>query len=321
MAVRPFQVSPVQTAITISFRNDRLKLIADNVMPRVMVGASRFKWNYLPPAQAFTVPRTEVGRRGRLERVEFTGEERTDEIRDYGLEDSIPNQDITDAQAMRAQGLGSFDPLNTATELLTDLILIDREARVAAVAQDPNNYPAGNRIVLSGSDQLSHPDCDVIGTLKASFDKPLIFRPNTMTMGRQCWGGLSSHPQLVNAVKGNVSSKGIITPDQFVELFRGEGLTQLNIGEAFINTARPGQVPSLTRVWGKHISLTYINPVARPEYGATWGMTAQWGTRVAGSWEDKNVGLDGGMIVRVGERVKEIVTAPEAGYLIQNAVE
>lgn len=320
MVNRPFPVNPVHTAISISYRNPRLTLIADEVLPRVMVGASKFSWTFLPVEQAFSVPRTEVGRLGRVERVEFRGQEREGGTRDFALEDAIPFDDIRDAEAMRANGLGTFDPVTIAVEWLTDLILVDREVRAAATLQDPNNYAPNNRIALSGDNQLSHPDCDVIGTLKAAFDKTLIFRPNTMTMGREVWSALSSNPQLVNAVKGNVSSKGIIKPDEFVSLFEGEGLKKLNIGEAFINTARKGQTPVLSRVWGNSISLTYINPAARPEQGATFGFTAQWQTRLAGSWEDKNVGMRGGTVVRVGESVKEIVCAPEAGYIIQNPV-
>lgn len=188
------------------------------------------------------------------------------------------------------------------------------------MVQNPANYAPDKRLALSGSDRFSDPASDIIGTLKAAFNSTLVFRPNTVTMGREAWSGISSHPQLVNAVKGNVTSKGIISPAEFVELFAGEGLKKLNIGEAFINTSRRGQAPSLSRVWGKSISLTYINPSARPEQSATFGMTAQYGTRVAGSYEDKNIGLDGGLVVRVGERVREVITAPDAGFLIQNAV-
>lgn len=320
MVSRPFVVTPTQTAIAINYRNDRLSLVADRFLPRVQVGSSRFKWAWLPPAQAFTVPETQVGRRGRLNRVEFQGEERTSETFDYGLESAIPEQDIRDAEAMMRNNIGSFDPVNTATELLTDLILLDREVRVAALAQDPANYAPANRVALSGSDQFSDPASDVIGIFKSCFEKPQIYRPNTATMSRPTWGKISSHPQLVNAVKGNVISKGIIKPSDFVDLFSGEGLTELLIGESFVNTARPGQMPTLNRVWHNHISLTFINPNARPESGATFGMSAQFGSRVAGWREDPDIGLDGGRVVRVGERVREIVTAPELGCLIQNAV-
>ena len=52
----------------------------------------------------------------------------------------------------------------------------------------------------------------------------------------------------------------------------------------------------------------------------TWGFTAQYGTRIGGKWEDKNVGLYGGVVVRVGERVVEQVVAKDVGYLLQNVI-
>ncbi len=54
--------------------------------------------------------------------------------------------------------------------------------------------------------------------------------------------------------------------------------------------------------------------------GITFGLTAEEGTRRAGSIPDPHIGLDGGEIVKVGERVKELIIAPMAGYLIADAV-
>lgn len=320
MASRPFPVDAVRTSIAIGYQNDRLSFIADDILPRVPVGGEMFSWLYLPAGQAFTVPQTHVGRRGRVERVEFEGKKQTSETEDYGLEDSIPQTDIDAAAAMRANGLGTYDPLDVATEMLTNLVLIDREVRVASLIQDPANYAPGNHLALAGSSQFSDKSSSVIDTLKAGFNSTLVFRPNTCTMSRSVWGVINSHPEIVNAVKGNVSSKGIITPDEFVALFSGDGLKKLCIGEAFVNTARKGQTPVLDRVWGNSISLTYIDPSARPEFSATFGMTAQFGSRLAYNFPDPHVGLKGGTIMRVGEQVKEIITAPEAGYLLTNVI-
>ncbi len=54
--------------------------------------------------------------------------------------------------------------------------------------------------------------------------------------------------------------------------------------------------------------------------GVTFGFTAEWGGRIAGQWEDKNIGLRGGQRVRVGESVKELIIASQAGYFIEDAV-
>lgn len=88
-----------------------------------------------------------------------------------------------------------------------------------------------------------------------------------------------------------------------------------------MNTSRKGQPETIDRVWGRSIQLTYLDPTARPgQGGVTWGFTAACGPRIGGSWPDKNVGLQGGTVVRIGERVKEVVAAPDVGFLIQNAI-
>ncbi|MBY6243858.1 capsid protein, partial [Methylosinus sp. Sm6] len=73
---RPFVVNPVLTGIAIGYSNPDVALIADQVMPRVEVGGESFKWTEYPLAEAFTVPSTRVGRKGRVPEVEFSGTER-----------------------------------------------------------------------------------------------------------------------------------------------------------------------------------------------------------------------------------------------------
>lgn len=86
-----------------------------------------------------------------------------------------------------------------------------------------------------------------------------------------------------------------------------------------MNTARPGQNAQLARVWGNAISLTHVNPMANPTTaGVTFGFTDEYGSRFALSWPDRDVGVEGGVVVRVGERLREMVVAPNVGFLLQN---
>lgn len=320
---RPFVVDPALTAITVGYRNPAAFRIADDVMPRSQVSAEKFKWTEYPIGEAFNVPDARVGRKGRVQQLEFGGEERTSEVEDYGLDAPIPNSDIEAAATARAQGRSLHDPEGHAAMMLTDTLANIREVRVAQMVHNPANYDAARRKTLAGTSQFSdYANSDPISEIKQGMQKTLIFPPNTLAMGRDVWTALSSHPKLVNAVKGNVTSAGIITREQFVELFSGEGISRLLIGDAWYNTARPGQQRSLSRAWGKHIAMLHLNPMASAEAGdITWGMTAEYGGRLSGRIEDPDVGLQGGQRIRVGERVKELIIAKDVGYLIQNAVQ
>ena len=76
----------------------------------------------------------------------------------------------------------------------------------------------------------------------------------------------------------------------------------------------------MARVWGKTASFLFLDRMARPEGGVTWGYSPTWGDRVAGTLPDEDVGLDGGEAIRVGERISELVVCKSAGALITNAI-
>jgi len=319
---RPFIVDAALTAIAIGYRNPAGSYIADRVSPRHDVASETFKWTRYPLDEAFNVPDARVGRRGQVQQLEFGGTEDEATVEDFGFDVPIPNSDIRAAEAARKAKLSNFDPEAHAVMQIADTLLNVREVRVAGQFQNPNNYSAGRKIALAGTDQFSdYENSDPIGVIKAGMDKTLVFRPTDMSMGRDVWSKLSSHPKIVNAVKGNVTSSGMVTIEQFTELFAGEGIKRVHVGDAWYNTAKPGQAVNLQRAWGRHISLFHQNPIASVQGGGiTFALTAQFGNKVAGRIEDPDIGLEGGFRIRNGERVKELILAKDVGYLIQNAV-
>lgn len=325
---RPFPVDPTLTAIAVGYRNPAHFLIGRRALPPLTVLGETFKWHEYPLAEAFTVPETEVGRRGRVNQVEFTVTERESAVRDYGLDDPIPYSDIREAARARAEKRSNFDPRASAVEGLTNLIELDREVRAAAIVQDPANYAANKKLaIVDAKDRFdwfgdeTDPPSDPYAVIDEGMDKTLVYRPNTIVMGQPVWSKLKRHPKLIMAVKGGLTQDGAITKAQFAELFEINPENVL-IGMAMHNTARKGQQVVLNRIWGKSISLLYLDPAKRTANDSTitWGFTAEYGGRVAGSIEDKDIGLEGGERVRVGERVKELMCAKDVGYLIQNAV-
>lgn len=319
---RPFPISSTLTAISIGYRNPLSSLIATQVLPEVEVLGDVFKWSEFPLAEAFTVPDLEVGRLGRPGQVEFTARDREDSVRTYGIDDPIPYSDVREAAKARAEKRSKFDPESAATEGMTNLIQLGRELRVAQVVQAAANYDADRRIVLAGGDQFSDfANSDPFEIIDEGMDKTLVYRPNTVAMGQPVWSKLKRHPKLIKAVKGGLTEDGAITRQQFADLIEID-VSRLLIGAAQVNLARKGQNVNLARVWGKSISLLYIDPTKQQADGSviSWGFTAVNGGRIAGSIEDKDIGLEGGKRVRVGEKTREVVCAKSVGYLIQNAV-
>lgn len=306
MPTAPFPVDPVLTAIALAYRNPML--IADGVFPRVPVGKEEFKYFSYPKGGAFTIPDTQVGRKSQPNEIEVTATEVTDSTEDYGLEDPIPQADIANAPP-------NYNPLGRATERLTDLILLDREVRAAALAFAAGNYAAANKVTLSGTDQWSDEASDPIADILAGLDA-CIMRPNVMVIGRGAFTALIKNPVICKAVHGNAGDSGVARRQQVAELFE---LEEILVGEGWVNASKKGQTVSLTRVWGKHAALIHRNKQADTSGGVTFGFTAEFGSRVSGSVEDRNIGLRGGQRVRVGESVKELMVANDLGYLIVDA--
>nr|WP_320132337.1 major capsid protein [uncultured Holophaga sp.] len=311
MAKKPFVADPYLTGITTAFRNPSTALIADLVLPRVKVGKEEFGYNTFPTEDAFTLPDTRVGRTSKVNQVEFSAARVTSQTNDYGLEDPIPYKDIDNAQG------SGYDPEARATEVLTDLILLDREVRAANAVFSLDSYASSNRTTLTGVSQWSDTtNSDPVTALETARDAMLL-APNMLVLGKAVWTALAKHPAVVEACLGSASTKGRVTRQMLADVLE---IPQIIVGEGWVNTARKGQTASMARAWGKHAAMLYVNPVADTERGITFGITAQFGDRVAGRREDPEIGLDGGTVIRVGERVKELVIANTTGYFFKNAI-
>lgn len=313
MALAPFPVNPQLTAIAIAYRNPTL--IADRVLRRVPIAKQEFKYLRHHAGDGITIPNTMVGRRGRPNEVDFSATEQTDSVGSYGLEFSVPYDDIENAKDPNV----NYDPLAKATEFTSDLVALDREQRAASIVFNAANYAAANVTTLSGTGQWSDTTSDPVRSILLAMDAMLI-RPNKAILGRSVATALQMHPKVVAAVyagAGNAAIGGIVGLPALANLL---GLSEIIVGEAYVNSAKPGQTVTRARLWGKHAAFIYENPQAMPNMGVTFGLTAQWQNRFTATWEDRDIGLRGGVRGRVGESVKEIILCNDAGYLFANAV-
>lgn len=304
----PFPIQPFLTAIALAYRNEAL--IADAVMPRTPVAASDFKYLKHTLADGFTLPDTKVGRKSKVNEVEFSATEVSASTEDYGLEDPIPQADINNAPP-------NYDPLGRATEGLTDLILLDREKRVADMVFNAANYATANKTTLTGTGQWSDPTSDPLTAILNAMDG-MVMRPNVLVVGQAVYTKLRTHAKIVEAYYGTGAKQGLVPGAALASLLE---VDEVLVGQSWLNSAKKGQAVTLGRVWGKHAALIRRDTLATTQNGrATFGFTAEFGSRVAGSRTDPDIGLRGGERVRVGESVKEVIVANDLGYLFTNAV-
>ncbi len=314
MATTAFAVNPELTAVAIGYKNRDIDMIADIVLPRVLT-AKKFAYTKYNQADGYTVPATRVGRKSDPTMVDFGGVLVNDECVDFGLDDLVPNDEIEAWNAMPKPAT-AVGPLAKSTSLLTGLVLLDREIRVANTVFNAANYAAPNQATLSGVSQWSDfTNSNPLDALLAALDVPL-FRPNKVVFGQAAWTKVRQHPRLIQAANASAQTGGAITRQQLADLLE---VREVVVGTGFVNTAKKGQTATMSRVWGKHCALLYVGKDLADADQPCFGFTAQFGDRVA-MVAESNKGLRGGQQVRSGESVKEVISANDAGYYFQNVV-
>jgi len=306
--IAPFPITPELTQIAVAYKNP--EYIADLVLPRVQVGVQTFKYRKYEKKDGFTIPSTLVGRIGVPNRVEFGFTETEASTIDWGLDEAIPQSDIDNAPV-------GYDPRKRAAAAIMNLVQLDREKRVADLVFGASNYAASNKDTLSGSSQWSHADSNPFKALLEYLDS-CIMRPNMLVFGQSVWTAVRQHANTIKGVLGTASTSGAVTQQQLADALE---VSKIVVGKGWYNTANKGQTASLSRIWGDFCAMIYQDAMPDPHGMVTFGMTAQFGTQVGGSKPDANVGLHGGEIVRVGESVKEIITANDLGFLVIDALE
>jgi hypothetical protein len=303
----PFTPNTEQTAIAIAYRNRQM--IADLVCPRAPVGQQQFKYMEFDPAETMTEVNTYIGRKSAPNQVEFSAKEKTDSVSDHGLADVVPNDDVANAPA-------NYNPLNHATESITDLIELGREVRVANMFKTAANYGFTQSLTANGFKKLTDVDCDVFVLLNDVLERPWM-RPNAMVLNSFVGTKLRMNKSLIKAYNGTLSDSGMVPWSFIKETFE---LENIYVGQARVNTQKKGKEMQLASAWSNFISLAHIDPLARTTNNRmTFALTAQYGDRTSGN-RDVAAGLRGGVEVMVGESVKELVIAKHAAILLTDVV-
>lgn len=310
------QVNP--TLVNVSVQYKPKGLIGDQVLPDFPVTKKQGDFKKYTKEDSFTIPDTKVGPKSEPNEVEFNVEEDTYNCTDKGLDDFVSVDE--EAQAVG----GPFNALVDSTEFVTGLYELDKEKKKADIIFNAATYPAGNKVLLSGtaqwSDKINSKPIDDIEAAKLA----VWGDPNTLVFGHETWSVLRRHPDIIKSVTilgSLLDHVGLATLRGVAELFEVE---QVLVGKTRYNTAKKGQTPAYSRLWAKHAALLDIRqPTLR---GLFFGATMLWTpangapARVVGTIDQPQRGLRGGRKVRVGESYDLKIAAADTGYFIENAI-
>jgi len=222
----------------------------------------------------------------------------------------VPNYDMAVAPP-------NWDPYARAVEYGANVIALDREKRVSDILFNAANYATANKTTLVGaaqwSDAASNPYIAITDAMRG-----MLVMPSKLVIGITAFQALARHARILDAMAGTTGARKEATAEQIAGLL---GLSEIIVGRSKVNTAKKGQTPTLTDVWGDKAALIVDGSASGDTMaGNSFAITAQFQTAISGTIEDPNLGMRGGRYVRTGEAVKELLTATDLGYLWSDVV-
>ncbi len=201
-----------------------------------------------------------------------------------------------------------------ATNVVTEGLKLKQEKQCADLVQNPDNYPTGNKIALSGNSRFSNESqSDPVGVIEDAKDAvagKIAQDPNTMIIGYETWKVLKRHPQLRGLISDTKNK--IVTLNFMKEIFE---IPNIVVGRSvFVN-----ETGEFIRVWEDNVILAYTSSLSsRTEYDPAFAYIVK-----------KKNALRIDEYTKEGNKVKYIratdiytpfLVGPEAGYLISNTV-
>lgn len=295
------------TTISIQFQPAQGGYLADKVAPPVPVKKeSASYWEY--DKSRFDIPDSLRAPRSTYNRVEWTATKASYSAEEYGLELPIDDRE-------RDNAAGPLDLEIDSTEIVTDMVLNNREKRIAdkvlsTTVVTQNTTLAGTSQWSDITSGVSDPMNDIKTGRQTIFDAT-GYRPNKLLLGYKVAEVLKIHPNLLERIQ--FSERGIVTLAILAALFE---VDEVLVGGVLRRWSQAGAADALTDVWGKDALLFYSEP--RPSLKkASFAYQFRNRNLRAFRYREEKIASD---VVRVTEIQDEKLVAEKLGYLIKAAI-
>ena len=285
-------------------------MIADLVMPiiKVMKESDKFyKWDR---GTSLRVPESKRADGAESNKVNFKVSSDTYQAEEYAF-----NTDVTDRQKANADTILNLRA--NKMKMVKDLLMLDREKRVAALLTTTGNYDSAVRVTLSGTQQWNNDS--FAGSIEKDIDT-----------GKEAVRALIGHEPNVIIIPAAIA-KVMKRDDEIRELIK---YTQNNllvngdlppslwnmkvlIPSAINITSIEGHATTTTAdVWGKHVIMTYV-PIGGSIDTPAHCYTFRARNFIVKSWREEWKNKE---VIEVSIIDDEKITSNISGYLITNAI-
>lgn len=281
--VSDVHVNAMLTTLSVAYRQDQSRFVADRVFPVVSVNKQSDRYfvynrgDFNRDDMQLRAPGTESAGSGYT--LDNTPSYFCDE---WALHKDVPDQVIANADAV-------INPMRDAAEFLTLKALIRREKAFAAKyfagsiwtsdfdgVASANSWAGGS--VLQWNDANSTPIEDIRKASTTVLERT-GFMPNLLVLGKAVYDALIDHPDLVDRIKYGQTpgSPAIVNRQALAALFE---VDRVEIMSAIENTANENATASHSFIGGKKALLVYAAPnpgIMTPSGGYTFEWSGMYG--------------------------------------------
>jgi hypothetical protein len=300
-------VDPILSTVAQGFRN--AEFIGMELFPYVPVGARGGKIITFGK-EDFALYNTARTPGSGTKRIQYGYTGSPFALESHSLEGLVPYEYLQDAAAVPG-----IDLARGGIMKVQNIIGLRLEYAQSVLATTAANYPAGNKVTLSGTSQwsdysgVSDPVSDV-ETAKEAIRGKIGKRPNTVAMGAAVWAKLRQHPKILDRIK--YTGRDSATPELVANLF---GVKRVLIGDAIYDNNG-----TFADVWGKFVVVGYtelgtLAELGTPSFGYTYRLNGY--PLVEEPYSDRNAKS---WVYPVTDEVSPVIAGSTAGYLISAAV-
>ena len=296
---------PLLTSISVQFQPAPDGYLADLVLPAVpVVRESASFWVY--DKSRFDVPDSKRAPRAEYNRIDWNVTTDNYLCHQFGLEGEIDDQERKNAAA-------PLDLDVDTTEIVTDMVLNNREKRVVDMVTDTSVVTQYTTLTGTNlwTDGVNSDPLKDIKTARTTIFAATGYRPNRIVMGYTVFEALKLHPQIKEIIK--YTERAIVTAALLAAVFEVE---EVLVGGVLRRTSKAGQTDTLADVWGSSVLVFYSEKSPSLKRASFGYQLREEDLRVFRYREDKR-DTD---VIRVTEKQAEKIVAAQLGYLITAAI-
>lgn len=303
-------IDPLLTEVARGWKQPA-EFVAEYLFPTVLVGARAGKIVTFG-REDFLLYSTQRAPGERTKRVQFGYAGSPFALTDFSLEGLVAKELLEEGRAVP-----NIDQVSLAIGKVQRIMALERENLAAQLARASGNYPAGNKVTLSGTSQWSDvansdPIADVaLGreAIRAATGR----YPDLMEIGPAVFTALKKNAKIIDRMK--YTGRDVPTLEILQGLFE---IPKIVVGQGIYLAGE--SAATFTDIWGKDAILAFtetgsMRDMGTPCYGYTYQLV---GYPFAEQMYDERNAKS--FIYPYTDARQPVMAGPSAGYLIINAV-